>query len=176
MFDSRVPIDWVGGDVLEREQYFDYLCLRLFRQTLLCGSEVRLERPAGPERMDRFLFSSPARQADGQIEGRHSVCMTEAPEPVARVAAAMGAVFPQPVAFDEFLESVGDREHLRAILFALITSGFASIHSHRRALAGNRNPRPRADRLARWQSAHTGKVTFSDHPSNKLDRSEAHTS
>jgi SAM-dependent methyltransferase len=169
MFDSRVPIDWVGGDVLEREQYFDFLCLRTFRQTLLCGSEVRLERPASPERMDRFLFSSPARQSEGQIEGRHSVCMTEAPEPVARVAAAMGAVYPQPVAFDEFLESVGDREHLRAILFALITSGFASFHSHRLALPGKRNPRPRADRLARWQSAHTGKVTFSDHTSNQLD-------
>jgi SAM-dependent methyltransferase len=54
MFDSRTPIDWVGGDVLEREQYFDFLCLRAFRQTLLCASEVRLARPAGPERMDRF--------------------------------------------------------------------------------------------------------------------------
>ena len=117
MFDNRASLDWVGGDVIEREQYFDFLSLRQFRYTLLCGSEVRLNRPAGPERMDRFLFSSPARQSNGQIEGLNSVCMTEAPEAVGRVAAAMGAVYPIPVAFDKLLESVGDREALRGILF-----------------------------------------------------------
>jgi SAM-dependent methyltransferase len=169
MFDSRTPLDWVGGDVLEREQYFDFLCLRAFRQTLLCGSGVRLERPAGPERMDGFLFASPARPSQGQIEGLHSVCLAEAPEPVARIAAAMGAVYPLPVAFDELLESVGDREVLRGILFALISSGFASFHTHRRAPAEKLGARPRANRLARWQSAHTGKVTFSGHTSHKLD-------
>jgi SAM-dependent methyltransferase len=169
MFDSRTPLDWVGGDVLEREQYFDFLCLRAFRQTLLCSSEVRLERPAGPERMDRFLFSSPARQSNGQIEGRHSVCLAEAPEPVARVAASMGAVYPLPVAFDELLESVGDREALRGILFALISSGFAAFHTHRLAPIEELNPRPRANRLARWESSHRGVVTASDHTANKLD-------
>ena len=170
MFDSRTPLDWVGEDVLEREQYFDFLCLRSFRQTLLCGSEVRLERPAAPERMDRFLFASPARQSDGHIEGRHSVCLAaEAPESVTRVAAAMGAVYPLPVSFDELLESVGDREALRGILFALISSGFAAFHTYRFARAESRNPRPRADRLARWESARTGTVTFTDHTANKLD-------
>jgi len=169
MFDSRTPIDWVGGDVLEREQYFDFLCLRSFRQTLLCASDVRLERPAGPERMDRFLFSSPASQSDGHIEGRHSVCLAEAPGPVTQVALAMGAVYPLPVSFDELLEIVGDRETLRGILFALISSGFAVFHTHRIAAAGNHKPRPRADRLARWQSAHTGTVAFCDHTANKLD-------
>lgn len=116
MFDTRTSLDWVGGGVIEREQYFDFLCLRPFRQTLLCGADIRLDRPAGPERMDRFLFSSPARQSKGQIEGLNSVCMTQAPEAVARVAAAMGAVYPQPVAFDKLLESVGDREALRGTL------------------------------------------------------------
>jgi hypothetical protein len=119
--------------------------------------------------MDRFLFSSPARQSNGQIEGRHSVCITDPPEPVARVAAAMGAVYPLPVAFDELLESVGDRDALRGILFALISSGFAAFHSHRLAPLEKLNPRPRANRLARWESSHHGVVTASDHTANKLD-------
>jgi SAM-dependent methyltransferase len=169
MFDSRMPIDWVGDDVLEREQYFDFLCLRAFRQTLLCKSDVRLERPAGPERMDHFLFSSPARERDGQIEGRHSVCMSEAPEPVARVAAAMGAAYPVPVAFDELLEAVQDRDALRGILFTLISSGFAALHTHRFEASEELPAMPHANRLARWESAHGGVVTATDHTANKLD-------
>ena len=171
MFDTRVSLDWVGGDLIEREQYFDFLSLRPFRPTLLCGGEVRLERPAGPERMDRFLFSSPARQSEGQIEGLHSVCMTEVPESVARVAAAMGAVYPQTVAFDKLLESVRDREALRGILFTLITTGFAAFHTHGFAPAESVSPRPRANRLARWESARTGVVTYSNHTANKVDGS-----
>jgi SAM-dependent methyltransferase len=169
MFDTRVPLDWVGGGVMEREQYFDFLSLRQFRYTLLCGSEVRLDRPAGPERMDRFLFSSPARQSHGQIEGLNSVCMTGAPEAVGRVAAAMGAVYPIPVAFDKLLESAGDREALRGILFALISSGFAEFHIHDFSAGESVSPRPRASRLARWETARAGAVTYSSHRTHKLD-------
>jgi SAM-dependent methyltransferase len=169
MFDTRTSLDWVGGDVMEREQYFDFLSLRQFRNTLLCGSEVQLERPAGPERMDRFLFSSPARQSEGQIEGLNSVCITEAPEAVGRVAAAMGAVYPMPVAFDKLLESAGDREALRGILFTLISSGFAEFHIHDYSPSESVSPRPRASRLARWEAARTGLVTYSSHRANKLD-------
>jgi SAM-dependent methyltransferase len=169
MFDSRISLGWVGGGVIEREQYFDFLCLRPFRQTLLCASEVRLERPATAERMDGFLFSSPARQSNGQVEGLNSACLAEPPESVARVAAAMGAVYPQPVPFDELLESVGDREALRGILFALIGSGFAEFHVHDFAPRASVGPRPLASRLARWETAHTGSVTYSRHTVNKLD-------
>ena len=155
----RTPLDLVGGDVLEREQYFDFLCLRPFRQTLLCGNEAGSARPAGPEQMDRFLFSSPAREAKGQIEGLHSVCLRRRPSRYAR-SRALGAIYPLPVAFDELLALAGDREGLRGILFALISSGFwLSIPTH----AGEQsNPGPSADRLARWESYHTGVVTYSD--------------
>lgn len=169
MFDSRASLDWVGGDLLEREQYFDFLCLRPFRQTLLCASEVRLERPAVAERMDRFWFSSPARQSDRQIEGLNSVCLADAPEAVRRVALAMGAVYPRPVAFDGLLELVEGREALRHILFALISSGFAAFHSYGRAAAGHIGPRLKATRLTRWESSHTNVVSYSNHTANRLD-------
>jgi len=169
MFDTRASLAWVGGDLMEREQYFDFLCLRLFRTTLLCRDQVALQRPAGPELMDRFLFSSPARQAKGQIEGLNSVCLTEVSDTVARVAAAMGAVYPQPVAFDKLLESAPDRESLRGILFTFISSGFAAFHTHCEALAESVSLRPRANRLVRWESAHTGVVTYSNHTPNKVD-------
>jgi SAM-dependent methyltransferase len=169
MFDTMCSLDWVGADPMEREQYFDFLCLRPFRQTLLCASEVRLDRPAGPERMDRFLFSSPARISKGQIEGLHSVSIADAPEDVTRVATAMGAVYPRPMAFDRLLESVGDRGTLRHILFTFISSGFAAFHTHDFAQGESVSRRPRAHRLARWESARTGLVTYSNHTANNLD-------
>ncbi len=169
MFDSRNSLDWVGGGIIEREQYFDFLCLRPFRQTLLCASEVHLERPAGAERMDGFLFSSPARQSKDQIEGLHSICVFEPPEAVVRVAAAMGAIYPRPVAFDKLLESVPDREALRAILLPLISTGFAAFHSHNFAPVESASARPRANRLARWESARSGVVTYCNHTASQSD-------
>ena len=47
----------VAADVIEREQYVDFLKLRRFRQTLLCREEIPLDRAIGPARMDEFLFS-----------------------------------------------------------------------------------------------------------------------
>jgi SAM-dependent methyltransferase len=169
MFDARISLDWVDGGAIEREQYFDFLCLRPFRQTLLCASEVRLERPAVPERMDRFRFASPAREKDGKIEGLHSVFLAEPPEEVARIAAALAAVYPQPVPFHELLELAGDRDALRGILFTFVSSGFASFHVHGFATGAGVIARPRASRLARWETARSGVVTYSNHTANKVD-------
>jgi SAM-dependent methyltransferase len=169
MFDSRISLDWVGADFMEREQYFDFLSLRPFRQTLLCGAEVRLERPAGPEQMDRFLFSSPARRLNGKIEGLNSVFLVDPPEPVARVAAALGAAHPLPVAFDKLLESAADRPTLCKTLFTFISSGFAAFHTYDFVPAEIGGRAPRASRLARWENLRTHKVTYSNHTECKLD-------
>lgn len=169
MFDLRNTLDWLGDNVLEREQYFDFLCFRRFRQTLLCREETPLSRPAGPERMDRFLFSSPAREVDGQIEGLHSVSMSPPQGAVARVVAALGEAYPRPVAFDDLLPRAGGREALREILFTLIRSGFGDFHLHTPASAGSISERPRASRLARWESAHRGAVTYSTHSALQVD-------
>jgi len=169
MFDIKNALDWLGDDILEREQYLDFLCFRRFRQTLLCRQEAPLQRPAGPDRMDRFLFSSPARQSEGQLEGLNAVSITTAPEPVARVAAAMREAYPLPVGFGKLLECVEDREALRGILFALIGSGFAEFHIHDFAARGTVGPRPRSSRLARWESARGNVVTYSNHTALPLD-------
>jgi hypothetical protein len=85
------------------------------------------------------------------------------------VAKALGKVFPLPVSFDDLRKQVEDRDELRRILFTLISSGFALFHIHPFTPPGKLAPRPRANRLARWESAHTGVVTYSTHTANKLD-------
>jgi SAM-dependent methyltransferase len=171
MFDIKNVLGWLGDDVIEREQYLDFLSFRRFRQTLLCRDDVSLQRPAAAHAMDRFLFSSPARQSEQQIEGHNAVSITEPPDSVARVAAAMGRVYPLPVAFDQLRQAIPDAEALRGILFALIGSGFAEFHVHDFASGMTAGPRPRASRLARWETARTGVVTYSNHTVLKLDSS-----
>src|SRR5262249_40769797 len=146
-------LGWLDGDVIEREQYLDFLCFRRFRQTLLCHKEVALKRPPGPEQMDRFLFSSPARQSDGKIEGHNSISIDEPQEVVARVAGAMGAAYPLPVPFEKLLACAPSRQALSEILFAFVTSGFAQFHIHDFASQAEWGERPRANRLTRWEAA-----------------------
>ncbi len=169
MLNTRQELDWLGDDVIEREQYMDFLYLRRFRHTLLCHREVRLERPASPKHMDPFLFSSPARLLDGHIEGLNSIRVPAANRPVARVAAALRDAYPLPVAFEKLLQFVGDRQELRDLLFESVRSGFAQLHIHHFQSGIGVSRRPRASRLARWESARTGVVTYSNHTALKLD-------
>jgi len=86
MFDPRGALGWLAGDVLEREQYLDFLRLRRFRQTLLCHEGVVLDRNVTPEHLERFRFSAPARVLeDGLIEGLHGVRITAVHQAVNRV-------------------------------------------------------------------------------------------
>lgn len=45
-------------DWATREQYFDFARGRMFRETLLCNREVKLERPLHPSRIKHFQLSS----------------------------------------------------------------------------------------------------------------------
>ena len=169
MFDPRGALSWLGDDVLEREQYLDFLYFRRLRQTLLCREEVALRRPARPEQMEQFLFSCPAKESEGQIEGLNSVRITAAHDVVTRVVSAMGEVYPLPAAFDELLPYAEDREALCEILFALISSGFAEFHVFDFPCEENVTERPRASRLAQWQAARSEYVTCGGHGAAQLD-------
>lgn len=169
MFDPRGALAGLCDDVLEREQYLDFLYFRRLRQTLLCRQDVTLHRPAGPAQMDGFLFSSPAKPVEGQIEGLNSVRITAAHEVVTRVVTAMGEVYPLPVHFDELVAYAGDREALREILFALVSSGFAEFHVYDFPCEESVSEMPRAARLARWQADRSEPVVCAGHGVVQLD-------
>jgi SAM-dependent methyltransferase len=50
----------LGGDVVAREQYLDFLTNRTFRQTLLCHQDVALRREVKPEQVAGFQIASRA--------------------------------------------------------------------------------------------------------------------
>jgi len=63
------PEDYIDSQTLARlctdqihlEQYLDFLYNRMFRQTLLCHADVRLDYSLRPEAVTRFWVSSSAK-------------------------------------------------------------------------------------------------------------------
>jgi SAM-dependent methyltransferase len=152
MFDPRGLLKWLPDDRLAREQYTDYMYLRPFRHTLLCGQEVTLNRAPRAETMDRLSFSAPFQMVDGQIEGGHGVRIGAKQQSVEALARALGARYPVPVPFQEMLPLVGSAEELRQIMFTLVSVGFAECHAYRFPCRSSVSERPRASAIARLQA------------------------
>jgi SAM-dependent methyltransferase len=169
MFDHRGVLDWLGGRLLEREQYLDFLKARRFRQTLLCRQEVSLDRNLRPQQMGGFLFSSPARPLEGKLEGVNQVCIQAGSEVVTRVALALGETFPLPASFADLVPYAGSLAALEEILFAMVTGGFADLHVHDFPCAETVAARPVASALARWQARDSRSVTNLCHVVVDLD-------
>ena len=152
MFDPRGLLNWLPDDRLEREQYADYLYLRSFRHTMLCGQEVTLRHSPRAETMDRLCFSAPFQIIDGQIEGGRGVRIGAKQPSVEAVARAMGARYPLPLSFQELLPNADSAEELRQIMLILVSVGFAECYFHRFPCQVSISDRPRASALARHQA------------------------
>ncbi len=161
---------WLDAGVVEREQYIDFLRLRRFRQTLLCREEVALDRNLDSARMDRFLFSAPARPVgENQMEGYHGARITVTHEAARRVATALGDAYPAPVAFAKLLSYAGERAALESILYGLTIGSFAEIHVHEYPCRKTVTAKPLASRLARYQASLLPYVTNLCHEAMQLD-------
>ena len=156
MFDPReIP----PGDVLEREQYLDFLKLRRFRQTLLCRAGVKLTRAVDARRMPEFLFS----------ENPHGHRVPGNDAAVEAVSQALKDTSPLPVDFAELIPYAGTRKTLREILFALLKAGCVDLHVYDFPCEESVSARPRASRLVRYQAAAGGNVTNACHIPVELD-------
>jgi SAM-dependent methyltransferase len=151
MFDLRGRLQDIDG-----EQREDYRKQRSFRQTLLCGAEVKLRRSCNASSMDQFLFSD-------NPHGHH-VSGGEG------VAQALHDSAPLPVPFEELIPYAGGRRALREILFGLLRAGCADIHVHDFPCEESAEERPRASALARYQALTGDVVTNACHVLVRLDR------
>jgi len=153
-FDETGALQGEGG-----EQQLDFRKLRRFRQTLLCREEVALDRRAGPERMDAFLFS----------ENPHGRRVAGKDPAVEGVAQALHDIYPLPVCFAELIPYAGSAASLREILFAMLAAGCVDIHVHEFPCAESVTERPCASRLARYQAKTSAQVTNLCHLPVQLD-------
>jgi methyltransferase-like protein/protein-L-isoaspartate O-methyltransferase len=159
MFDPQGLLQAVPGDVLDREQYMDFLKARRFRQTLLCHESRILNRQAFENCVDQFLFSSLSRTVeDGKIEGLRGVRIAPLRDAVRNVAAALSEVYPLPLTFAELIPYAGGEAALRDILTGMVLGGFADFHVYEFPCQETVSSKPAASRLARYQAAQSCRV------------------
>ena len=110
----------LGRDIIETEQYMDFVRNRMFRQTLLCHREVKLNRALGPWTLTDFRIGGSLRRLDpdpnrgsDEVEtftGANDLRISSS-EPIVKAALlTLGEVWPATIPFRELLERAGRRQ------------------------------------------------------------------
>lgn len=167
-----------NGDLLQREQYLDFLKGRRFRQTLLCRAEAAVMRPADASatrglQAAGHLQREEARTGSGDdavvfrgssgSSGSAGNAVLSTDHPVIQAALdVIGSAFPMPLAFDALLtraratsRSVAsedeDADALAKALLRGFEHGLLGLHCEPPGFASEPGATPRASALARLQ-------------------------
>lgn len=179
----------LDDDVLTREQYLDFLKGRLFRQTLLCSAESRLNRSPQPELLMNFSVASPARPATpdpdlshgGPVEflGPKGASLRSDHWLVKAAFVRIGESWPRALPVAELVEDPGaavagppDAGDVRALCDALLRSyagNLVQLHLYPPSFALEAGQRPTASPLARLQASSGPVVTNLRHASVRLE-------
>jgi methyltransferase-like protein/SAM-dependent methyltransferase len=180
-----------SADLIQLEQYTDFLFNRTFRRTLLVHASVELNRSPGPATVFGLQASASARpkanpetaEADAVEFHNDEGVTVETRSPLAK--AALGVLFelwPRPLPFDELwrrtaerlgpqdtgVASAQARAELAGALVQLYLAGLAGLHVHVPAFTTEPSERPRATPLARRQAGTAEAVTNRRHHTVKL--------
>jgi methyltransferase-like protein/trans-aconitate methyltransferase len=163
----------VEQEVMIREQYFDFLRCRRFRQSLLCHADVALSRPAVPERVAGMHVSGRIRPATNELDLAQGVIeafrgakggIVRTDHPVAKAALQLlGETWPSTIAVAELLERARvatardpakleeDRRTLCSVLLRCYEKGYIDLRTLPLHVTQIVSERPRASALARYQ-------------------------
>jgi SAM-dependent methyltransferase len=187
----------ITADLLQTEQYMDFVRNRMFRQTLLCRREVALERRVTPPRLAGLWVSAPLREQSPEggdrpaPEGLPAVFThpdggtIRAGSPVARDAfRRIAAAWPAAVQVSSLLEMPGGVAGTGAgatggggladTLLACVSRGLLEVSAHAPACAAKPGARPWASPLARAQARTSLLVTTLRHDAARLEPVHAH--
>jgi len=177
------------GDVIRREQYLDFLKCRVFRQTLLCRSELSPGHEVEDLNLDEFYIASSARAespqpdfSSGKVEQFSGLKggSLRTDHPAAKAAlVALGDVYPMALTWEELLTEARQRlsiqglepdvEVLKEILIGACKRGLVQLSVHRPAFVLKASERPLASGLARLQATKGKSVVNLVHESVHLD-------
>jgi methyltransferase-like protein/SAM-dependent methyltransferase len=184
-----------GGDDMAREQYLDFLKLRNFRQTLLCHSEVAIDRTLRSERVTQMFAAADARPASPEPDLRSTSALKfdypgggsmSTNHPLAKAAMShLGRVWPQTLKFSELLQTARalsqrdtssgeapleeDSNWLSDMVVRLYAANFLELYLQAPAFVMKVSERPAASALARAQVQHTSTVTNLRHASIEIE-------
>lgn len=182
--------------VVLKEQYLDFLKGRVFRQTLLCRAEVKLDRRLASQRITNLYLTSLANPSSAQPDLRAGVVEEfDGPKggrlqtdfPLAKAALLeLREAKPQPLKFHDLvgraqrrLRDAGLAESAEAdeadvtalteILFSACQSGLARLRVSAPPLVAAVSERPQASVLARYQARYDSIVTNLLHEKVEID-------
>jgi SAM-dependent methyltransferase len=171
----------IAPDLLQREQFLDFLRNQTFRQTLLTHEAATLTRKLSPERIFTLRIATTAQPVNGSADERSEApAMFRVPEggvlttgrPLTK-AAMMALVqhSPAAIAFDELCAlaqarlgtphpgSREDRDALASDLLQSFAAGVVELHSTPSPFVVVPGAKPRASAVARLQAGRGAQLT-----------------
>lgn len=112
-------LEAISGDLIQVEQYMDFLRNRTFRQTLLCKKEIRLDRSLAPKNASNLFFASSLEVndedadciSDQPLEFRNEKISLQANEPLIKFGLdELQKCWPRWISVDELMERIKSRE------------------------------------------------------------------
>jgi methyltransferase-like protein len=166
-------------DPVRREQYLDFLKARMFRQTLLCGAEVAIDRTPHPEVVERLAVSTQAQpQGEPELDGAQafagptgSTLTTDHPLVVDALKRTASA-WPAALWVRDLLGPQATPDDHRALCDALLRSyaaNLVALHVHPPRPTTTPGEAPRATALARHQARAGQVVTNLRHASVRIE-------
>jgi len=197
-----VPVDEtlnrLGRDIIEMEQYMDFVRNRMFRQTLLCHRGIKLNRSLGPWSLTGFRIGAALRPVNTAIDltsrqvetfrGPGDLTLSSGQSVVKAALVCLAESWPETILFSQLLskarailegkgavvtqECTDAKSDSRALGGALLTcysKGLCELHVHPGLFAHSSGERPCACSLVRLQASRGNAVTNRRHERVVLD-------
>ncbi|MCC6419898.1 MAG: class I SAM-dependent methyltransferase [Gemmataceae bacterium] len=173
-----------GGDLIQGEQYLDFLRFRTFRRTLLCHAAVPLRRPPAAQALETMYITGLVRpvseQPDVTGSGREEFRSAEGAslatnyQPLKAALVRLAEAGRGGLPFAELWAAVGapagtGKEALTEPLLQCYLGGLVNLHVSRPDYAQEPTERPVASPLARLQAADKDAVTNLCHDRVRLN-------
>jgi methyltransferase-like protein/SAM-dependent methyltransferase len=192
--DTVKKVEELSEDLIEFEQYLDFLKNRSFRRTLLCHSDVEINRRMQPDTLMGLRFASRAAPVSEQVDLSPKVIEAfqgkdgatfKTDHPLSKAALLyLREVRPKSIAFPILmkeaskmvdLDQTSDVEQEKLTLAASILQAFSysdnlvELHTIDLPFTITVSPKPKASKLARWAAAKGYVVTNYRHERVSLD-------
>jgi methyltransferase-like protein len=181
----------IATETVKSEQFIDILRNRRFRQTLLCKTEIVLNRNLAPQSVARFEIASAARPRSMRVDVQSSnpeefqapngVTFTSTSPLVKAAFSYLAEIWPQSASFDALAQATRgatpsnvDIETLAAQILEGYARNFVVLRSQKAPFVTQVSARPAASALARHQSKSGAPVTNQLHESGLVDAFDRH--
>lgn len=182
--DVRALLAKMEHDVVDREQYIDFICGKRFRMSLLCRKDIKLNRYPKPEQLSNLLIESlsnpESEEPDIKSDKIEKFLGTSDKEistdnPYAKSALViLNKALPDYLSISELLkrihQTLGEsidsnfgENHLCNMLFEFYRAGLIELHTHQPHYVSQLSEKPVASKLARQQAKNPPSITALNH-------------